>query len=240
MRFFGGAGDAAVSRVAVLLIVPPGSRPVGSGGCRARHRGRPCDCASPLCSLSSRAPGAAQCAAMRLRRSAPRPSVARQILLLQVAGRAGARRRRRSPWRRTTPGATPRDERHATAPWRSPRPWPTPPPWSAPSAPPDPAARRAAVRRGGAPRHRRRLRRGDGPRPHPLQPPRPGLIGKPFVGDLGTAPAGGSSPRSTPARSGRRCARWSRCATRGRVVALVSVGITVAPDRRAAAPRPRA
>ena len=58
--------------------------------------------------------------------------------------------------------------------------------------------------------------------------PNPSQIGEPFIGDLGGRPTGDAcSPRSTPAPSAPPCARSSRSATGGQVVALVSVGITL-------------
>ncbi len=68
--------------------------------------------------------------------------------------------------------------------------------------------------------------------PDPLHPPRPGANRQDVHRRPRRRPRGpASSPRSTPARSARRCAPWCPVfATDGsdRVVALVSVGITIA------------
>ncbi len=83
--------------------------------------------------------------------------------------------------------------------------------------------RAAAVRRGGPARHRHGLRRGHGPGPHPLDPPRtPASIGKPFIGTIGRRWPGstftetytgtlGPSVRAVVAGARRRTARSWAC-----------------------------
>ena len=115
--------------------------------------------------------------------------MARQILLLQV-GVVWCSSSPRSRWRRTTPAgtsatqATDRALAVARGGRRLPRRRARPCGTADPSPTLQPYAEQVRTR------HRRRLRRGDGPRPHPLHPPGPGQIGKPFVGDLGGAPDG--------------------------------------------------
>ncbi len=86
-----------------------------------------------------------------------------------------------------------------------------------------------AVRRAGARRRRRRLRRGDGPGPHPLHPP-DRVQHRQAVHRRPRRRAGGRHlhPGVRRARSARRCARSCRSKDGDDVVALVSVGITIA------------
>ena len=162
---------------------------------------------------------------MRLRRPTRDPSVARQVLVLQVlvvlvlvvvALALAAYDARRDARASATERAVAVAEAVADSPTVVGAVGRT-----------DPSRDRAAVRRVRAPRHRRRLRGGDGARPHPLQPPRPGLIGKPFVGDLGTAPAGGIFTQEYTGTLGPSMRSVVPVRDAGRVVALVSVGITV-------------
>ena len=103
--------------------------------------------------------------------------------------------------------------------------WPTPPSCARPGhRRPDRAA--AALRRGGARRHRHGLRRRHGPRPHPLHPPRPRadrpavhrrprgapegeVFTQEYVGTLGAR-----SARSCPSWTTAGSSRWSRSASR--------------------------
>ena len=86
-----------------------------------------------------------------------------------------------------------------------------------------PYAERVRARRG------RRLRGRDGARPDPLQPPRPGQHRQAVRRrPRRRARRASRSPSSTPAPSARRCAPWCRSLDGDEVVALVSVGITIA------------
>ena len=173
-------------------MVPPAGPP---GGSRRSPTVLTAVTPSPLWSLSSRSlrhdRAHASCAGPGPRRGA---SVARQILLLQVLSWSSwwsppvalaAYDARRDARETATERAVAVAETVADSPAVRRGASPTT----------DPSPSLQPLRRAGARRHRRRLRRRDGPRPHPLQPPRPGHIGKPFVGDLGDAPRG---PRLHP------------------------------------------
>ena len=144
-------------------------------------------------------------------------------------GRPRAGRRRRSRWRRTTPGATPATaatERAVAVPGRS----PTPPRSSRRVGTADPTAVLQPFAEQVRARHRRRLRGGDGAGPDPLH---------------ATPTPARSASRSSATSAARRRARSftqestgtlgpsmravvpGRC-DGGEVVALVSVGITIA------------
>ena len=147
-----------------------------------------------------------------------------------AAGPRGARSSSSPPSRspRSTPAATP---------GRSPRPGgrrrhsvaDSPTVARAGARPPTPPPRCSRTPSRCARGHRRRLRRGDGAWTAPGTPtPTPtrsaGSSSATSAGPRGDA----SSPRSTPARWAPRSAPWCRCATAAEVVALVSVGITIA------------
>ena len=182
------------------------SAPGGSPGSVRHIVGIACDARSPLCSLSSRRHGGrarprggAECPACAgPRRPSPGRSSALQVLVVVVLvvvalGLAAYDARRDARASAARPGAGGGRRRS-----------PTPPRSATALRPAGPDAPPPAVRRAGARRHRRRLRRGDGARPASATPtPTRRRSASRSSATIGGAPrAARPSPRSTPARSG--------------------------------------